>query len=383
MPTRLTQAGVNRARDDHEPGTQLHDDQVAGLRLVVGKTSSSYKLVGRINDGSKRYVSVVLGRTDELSLKGARDEATRLRLKLRKGVDPRTPKSAVPSVGEALDRYLESRPHLSPRTVKWYRGLMGGPLSGLRRTPADKLERDQVRAIHERLSQTAPVTANGAMRVLKAVLNDVARTHDLPPNVVSRAVRMNKERPRQWAVPPEGMPDLWRALDGMDDPIRRGVWLTLLTTGLRSGDAKSMRWDHIDADGVLTVPCPKGGEDRAFRLPLTRFLLQELEALPRFSDFVFPSPTSKSGHLQELRRTEAFPYAPHALRHTWRTFALEAGVDLSMAMVLLNHKPTGVTWNYVTRGNLLGPMREAAERVCATLTSYRGQDVLSVSCVAP
>ncbi|PRY94965.1 uncharacterized protein DUF4102 [Hasllibacter halocynthiae] len=373
MTTKLTQATVRRALDKHPPGVQLHDDQVSGLRLVVGKTSASYKLVGRINDGSKRYVSIVVGRTDEVSLKDARDEATRLRLALRRGEDPRSRKTAVPNVGAALDAYLAGRPDLSPATVEWYRKLMRGPLAPLRTVPMDKLERTKVRALHERITKTAPTMANGAMRLLKALANDVARTHDLPPNVVSRAVKMNKDKVRDWAVRPEDMSALWSAIDGLEDERRRTAWTALLTTGLRSHDVRSMRWEHVDRDRVLTVPCPKGGEDRAFRLPLTRFLLQRLEALPRTSDWIFPA-ASRTGYLSELRRTDAFPYAPHAMRHTWRTMALEAGVDLSMAMVLMNHKPQGVTWNYVTKANLLGPMRDAAERVCSTLTSYRGQE---------
>jgi integrase len=138
-----------------------------------------------------------------------------------------------------------------------------------------------------------------------------------------------------------------------------------------------MRWEHIDADGVLTVPSPKGGEARAFRLPLPRRLLQVLERVrqetaPLESAFVFPSATSRSGHAEEMRRTAEFPYAPHAMRHTFRTMALEAGVDLAMTMILMNHRPAGVTWNYVTRANLLGPMREAMEKVCAAIVKRRG-----------
>lgn len=133
-----------------------------------------------------------------------------------------------------------------------------------------------------------------------------------------------------------------------------------------------MRWDAIDADGVLTVPCPKGGEDRAFKLPLTRFLLQQLEALPRTSAYVFPA-ASKAGYVAELRRGKDLSHAPHALRHSWRSFAIEAGVDLQLVMILLNHRPPGVTWNYVTRANLTGPMRDAAEKVVSVLLSYRGR----------
>ena len=89
MTTKLTQATVTAARDNHSPGNQIHDELVSGLRLVVGKTSCFYKLVGWVNGGSARYVSIVIGRTDEVSLKSARDETTRLRLELRRVFDPR------------------------------------------------------------------------------------------------------------------------------------------------------------------------------------------------------------------------------------------------------------------------------------------------------
>ena len=244
MTTKLTQSLVNRARDDHPPGTQLHDAEVSGLRLVVGKTSSSFKLVGRLNDGSKRYVSVILGRTDELSLKTARDEATKVRLSLRRGIDPRTPKTTVPSVEEGLRRYVASRPELSPATVEWYEAKVRNNLGSIARLPCDKVERETVRVLHERLTRdVGAYGANSAMRVLKLVLNDVARTHDLPPNPVTRAVRMNPEKARDWAVGPDEMPLLWQRLDAMEDRVRRACWMTMLFTGLRSGNARSIEWD--------------------------------------------------------------------------------------------------------------------------------------------
>lgn len=379
MATKLTQTIVNGATSEQEAGSQLYDSEVPGLRVVVGKTGCSFKFVGRINDGTDRYVSVTIGRTDDLSLRTARERATELRLALRRGNDPRTPKASVPSLGDALERYLTTRPDLSTATSYWYRQKVDGPLKPLAKLPVDRIDRETARATHERLTRKiGPYGANSAMRVLKLLLNDVARTHDLPANPVSRGVRMNKEAARDWAIPPDGMPLAWRQLDALEDRVRRGCWVTLLLTGLRSHDARSMRWDHVDADGVLTVPNPKGGEAKAFKLPLPRFLIQELEEVRALtaaleSPFVFASPRSASGHIEQLTRTKGFPHAPHGMRHTYRTMALEAGVDLQMAMVLLNHRPAGVTWNYVTRANLLGPMRDATERVAALILSYRGR----------
>jgi integrase len=152
--------------------------------------------------------------------------------------------------------------------------------------------------------------------------------------------------------------------------------MAMLLTGLRSHDARSMRWEHLDEDGVLTVPSPKGGADRAFRLPLPRRLLQVLEMVrqetaPLESPFIFPSLTSKSGHIEEMRRTDKFPHAPHQMRHTYRTWALEAGVDMQTVTLLMNHRPAGVTWGYVTRAHLLGHMREAQEKVCQAMVRHR------------
>ena len=216
------------------------------------------------------------------------------------------------------------------------------------------------------------------MRVLKLLLNDTGRTFDLPANVVSRAVKLNRETPRDWAVAPDHMPALWLALDNMEDGVRRGAWLVMLMTGHRCGDVRAMRWDHIDKDNVLTLPSPKGGEAKAFKLPLPCIIVQELESVkdltrPLYSQFAFASGTSKSGHIEQVARTKTFDYAPHGMRHTFRTFCMEAGVDLAMTMILMNHRPAGVTWNYVTRANLLGPMRDAIEKVAEKMVSYRGR----------
>ena len=118
MTTRLTQSIVNSIQDEHPPGTQLYDQDAKGLRLVVGKRGTSYKFVGRVNDGSGRYVSVMIERTDEISLKSARDRSAELRTQVRRGEDPRRRRRSIPNFREAFEKYLEGRPDLRPNTVR-------------------------------------------------------------------------------------------------------------------------------------------------------------------------------------------------------------------------------------------------------------------------
>jgi len=108
---------------------------------------------------------------------------------------------------------------------------------------------------------------------------------------------MNKESPRQWALDVAGLTAAWRALDTMEDRLRAACWTVLLLNDLRSHDARSIMWEHLDAHGVLTMTSLEGGEARAFRLPLSRRLLQVPEKVkrdtaPLASRFVFPSTTS-------------------------------------------------------------------------------------------
>lgn len=53
MTTRLTQGAVDRLALEHPAGTVLYDAQVQGLRVVLGKKTSSYKLVTSITGTGK------------------------------------------------------------------------------------------------------------------------------------------------------------------------------------------------------------------------------------------------------------------------------------------------------------------------------------------
>lgn len=277
------------------------------------------------------------------------------------------------TLAEAWDDYRRSREgELSPRSMHWVEQKVVTHLAGLLDTPLDQITPRMCRDLHEGLTKSSGVySANGVARVLKVLLNDAGRTVDLPRNPVSRGVRMNKERPAELKIALEDLPQVWADLDGISIEVRRVCWLTIMLTGLRSHDARSMRWRDLDKDGVLHVPAPKGGKDKAFDLPLPLYLRAELDSLPQVSEWMFPA---RKKHLSELRRKAEFDHNPHSFRRLYRTMCVEAGVDLTMAKLLLNHSMTSdISFRYVSRAQLLGPMREASEKVAAKLLSYRGK----------
>jgi integrase len=128
-------------------------------------------------------------------------------------------------------------------------------------------------------------------------------------------------------------------------------------------------------NGSTDDPFQPHGLSAIHRVPDTP-LIQELAEIrdltrPLESPFAFPSATSKSGHIEQMSRIKSFPYAPHQMRHTYRTHAMEAGVDFQTVTLLLNHANPHVSFNYVTRAHLLGHMREAQEAVSARLVGFR------------
>lgn len=367
MRKRLTQSIVDRMPSAKYPvGSIIVDGEVPGLRVVVGRKSSTYKLVGKV--AGAKAITVTIARTDEISLVAARDQARELRLKMRRGIDPRLSASTVPNLREAGKVYIERKTDgLQPRTVEWYEAHLAISLAPLHDTPIDKITPAIADKLHQRISKkSGKIHANGAMRAMRAVFNFAAKTHDLPPNPVSRGVTFNKERPRDWALSKEELRQFWRCLDDLDS-IRRAAWTTLALTGLRLSEVRALKWEHID-DGIATIVSPKGGPDRSFRTPLPSGLAEMLGILEfdHWSEFCFPALGVGGeclGRPIMLRKTDQVPFRPHQMRHTFRTTALEAGVDFQSVQLLMNHKLPGVSGNYVSRDRLMDHLKGQIELV--------------------
>jgi integrase len=162
------------------------------------------------------------------------------------------------------------------------------------------------------------------------------------------------------------------------NPVRADLFLFILLTGLRSTDAATVKWDDIKFDEmVLHRPCPKGGEDRAFDIPLSPSLVEILER--RKADntiihgkkcpWVFPAfdRHGRISHVSELK--EAGQPSPHRLRDTFATAAHEAGISRFDTKILMNHAlPQGdVTEDYMRPTT--EHMRAQQERISSFLIS--------------
>ncbi|MEJ2345532.1 MAG: tyrosine-type recombinase/integrase [Gammaproteobacteria bacterium] len=190
------------------------------------------------------------------------------------------------------------------------------------------------------------VTANATMRGFRAAYNRALRQHrNLPSNPCSN-IDWFIERPRKTTIADTDMPAFYQAVQALENPIHRDYLLLVLFTGLRKTSAAEIRWEHVDWDRrALHIPKPKGGEKRAFDLPLSDFLVDLLRRrqaehkkyYPK-SDFVFPSNGSKTGHIRDVRMTlNGQPMRLHDLRRKFIRVAESLNVSPYAVKLLCNH----------------------------------------------
>ena len=255
--------------------------------------------------------------------------------------------------------------------------------------PLAEIRRNECALRHEHLTATSgPYLANRVLQQFRAVYNTAARRFEhLPPINPVVAVTFNRVRRRREPIPWPELP-AWRArVAALRNPIRRDLQHCLLFTGLRSLDARTVRWEHLDLErATLHRPSPKGGEERAFTIPLAAPVRALLERRREANEhefgndegWVFPTRDThgRTTHVVEAkqqrtvagRKVRHLP-SPHRLRDTFASAAHEAGVHPLDLKVLMNHAlpaADDVTQAYIRPS--LEHLRGCVETVATFLT---------------
>jgi hypothetical protein len=124
---------------------------------------------------------------------------------------------------------------------------------------------------------------------------------------------------------------------------------------------------------ILHIPKPKGGEEKAFDIPLSRAMIGCLVRVMRIGRVLYPAQAkewlfpadSDSGHLVEHKEDRAkLAKWGNDLRQTYRTVAQIAGIGDLDIHLLMNHTVPGVNAGYITRSKLLGDhLRQQQEMI--------------------
>ncbi len=380
------------------------DDKLVGFGCRVQPSGVKSFLVNyRAGEGGRRAPNkrVVVGRFGRLTPDQARRKAQELLGRVAGGGDPageRANARALPTLGETCDEYIENRRGRVDSTQKAYRRYANLYLGDWRPRALDAITRREVEArFHLITERHGPVPANQCLSFLRSVYRRPCVDHEGLRNPVELWLvgggRYHPVKRKRISSPGEVLPR-WRA--GIEaavrNPVHRDVFLFGLYTGMRRTEIFTLRWERVDLEaGLFRVEETKTGEP--LELPITR-QLGEILARRRadslvmhadLRDWVFPSITSKSGHIVEPRAhyaaiTEAggVKFWFHALRNSFITVAeRELMLPRSLTKRLVNHARTqDVTDGYAADWTV-EQLREPAQRIADRIDELSGTGVSS------
>lgn len=355
-----------------EPGSGIwRDEQVKGLMVVCHKTTKSYAVQGDVRRNGRhiRTVRVTIDRVDRIGLREARNKAKAIMSQIQSGVDPtaKTPETGI-TLKQTLEIHLSEKP-FRPSTEESYRYAVDKYLVKLRGRAVADINRADVRSLFDDLkTKRGNTTANGTMRVLRALINTAMRIDETIKSNPCNALRIAASPKRQ-----VDMLDLkaWWADTEKLSPIRRDLHRAMLLTGGRRRSILGVRREDVDFDKkVLIFQHMKIGG--AMLLPmgerLAAMLKQRMEEdVPLDSVWLWPSPVSGCGHVTEPKeKTKADVPSPHEYRHLARTLFIAAGVPYAESALLLGQKLPGASGGYMHPEHLvehLRPFMQALENL--------------------
>jgi integrase len=393
---KLTQAGIAKLAGPTraQAWKGYADGEVDGLAVrVMAGGARSFVLRYRHKGTARTYT---IGDGKEWSLKEARAEARRLRQLVDQGQDPLAERNAE-RLGENLRDVIqlwreERHPHMRPRSIVHDEGLVRlyiAPAFGSRKV-ADITSIEIGRWFRNLANDGHKIRANRARELLGRIFN-IAVQHKLRDDNPAASVERFKEHKREYFLTLEELERLLKVL--ADCPNMQAVRIIrlLLLTGARFHEVAEMRWNQLrdlDGDNPYWWLKPEDTKQKDYhQRPLNaaavnvlREIRHEWEAAGNVvrlarSPWVFPATNGgKTGHLTDVdywwhrirKAADLNDLRIHDLRHSFASFAANAGEELLTVSKLLGHSSIATTSRY---SHLFGATkRNATEKVGALIS---------------
>lgn len=311
-----------------------------------------------------------IGCANAMPIDRARKIARELQIAVDQGRDPMQDRQSLrdePSMTDLWEAYLNqhARPKKKASSVREDERLWRLHLAPrFATTKVKSLSLAALRKMHADMSGT-PGAANRTLALLSTMMSFAVDAEWVDNNPCPRIQRYPEEAKERFLTDAEAK-RLWAALDTDRDQCAATIIKTLLLTGARKSEVLAMRWQDVSLDGPAPSWTLQVGEQksertkrRVFVRPLDQSvasILREWRSAQRTPSltWVFPSERKRDSH-----RT-CFKYAwnrircsvaledvrVHDLRHSFASFAVNAGETLAAIGGALGHKDLRTTQRY-------------------------------------
>lgn len=358
MTGKLTKRRVETAK----PGEMIWDSQIKGLGLRVWASGARSYILKYRRGGVQRWLTIGL-HGDGWTPDKAREEAERLKVKIREGKDPALEvkvERGADSFDVFADRYLKdyAKSHKKASTYgEEKRALKNHIRPAFGRYRVKDIQRGDIARFHQRMRET-PYAANRYLALLSHMFN-VAEDWGLRPENSNpcRRIKKFKETARNRFLSPE---ELARLGDALALAARRGespytiaAIRLLLFTGARLNEILSLEWSQVDLEARLLRLADSKTGAKTIALPAPA--AEILSTLPKQEGNPYVICGRISGarliNLQKpwrrIRKMAGLDDVRlHDLRHSFASVAVAGGMSLPLIGSLLGHSQPQTTARY-------------------------------------
>jgi integrase len=287
---------------------------------------------------------VFLGRHGQINVVEARKAAEDVIHGMSRG-EARYLERENPTLRSALDGYLDATSACEQHKT-YVKRACEVRLKGWLDQPLRDLTRGMIRTKHSTLGKDGKTMANDTLRAFRTVYNYALAEYEkasLPvcPTIALRGKWFTEANERNGAI--RDLAAWKKAVDALDNPTHRQIYLLCLLTGLRKTEACRLEWSRVLEDRLFIR---ENKSNRPFHLPLLdehRAVIEAMKGMHK--QWVFRDRTNKGPTVDP--RHDDVPGTMHSLRHTFASIGAEVGVPDDIIARLLNHSSSKITSRYI------------------------------------
>lgn len=363
-----------------------YDTKVRSLGVALTDKGTQTFLVYRKIEGKPERI--ILGRYPDLSIENARGLASEVNSKIAQGNNPNREKNKLRGeviFKELFIRYIEHHAKVHKKSWQTDEKLYRLYLSQWDKRKISTIHKSDIETLHSIIGKEHGVyAANRTLSLLGTMFNKAINWGWDKSNPTVN-IKKFKEKSRERFIQGDELPRFFKALEEEPNRAIADFILLSLLTGARRTNVLSMHWQDINLkQGTWTIQETKNGHSQLVPLSAeaTNILQTRLTLRNKNEAWVFPSATSKSGHLEEpksawkriLKRAELEDLRLHDLRRTLGSWQAATGANSYVIGKSLGHKTQQATAIYARLN--IDPVRASVERATNAMMETLRQNKL-------
>lgn len=317
----------------------VYDTSVKNLAVRVGENSKIFYLIKKING---KVINVRLADFSNTSVKNARELLFTQIQEINNGKNPNVEKQKIRedlTIKEFFNTKFvplhSNRPTHAESTRKMEQSIMKLYLKDFHNKKMIDITHADVEILHKKLeTEISGYMANHALRLVRQMFNRAIVWGCYHKNNPVSGLVFSKEESRERFLLPDELERLFAALKQYKNSQFSSFVMLCLFLGQRRRNIQSMKWSDINfAEQSVYFPTTK--TKKPVKIPIPAQAMSIFNDLLKFkkNDWVFPSATSKSGHLEEpknawkalLKSAGLENVRMHDLRRTYATYQASIG----------------------------------------------------------